>query len=393
MVRCETDAVQRSLAPAGVIGRAGYVVDTRLASTDMQTGPRGQTMWDRRFLLQAGLTLPLALRPKAVLAADPIPIADMHFHSFFGDSIYHCRPVAKTMADGKATLVTWAISGDALWIAAGPRGFVQKAQIKPGEAFGYFQRDLARIKAHAAEQKLKIVRTAADVDRAVAGDPHIVLAVEGANFIEGDIHRVQLAYDLGLRHLQLVHYSTNTLGDYQTVAPQHRGLTDLGRKVVKECNRLGIVVDLAHATPQAVDQVLSLSTMPVVWSHSSVTKGPAPNWTMIGWKARQLSLDTAKAIASKGGIIGLWAFAPDVGRTPEDYARRLAELAEWLGEDHAAIGSDINGLGKYASIHNYADLRRAVDYLDSLGLGRSRLHKLAIGNYARVLKAALAGKK
>ena len=349
--------------------------------------------WDRRRLLQAGLALPLALRAEAAAAVEPIYIGDMHFHSFFGNSVYHSRPVGKAMADGRATLIAWTMTGDVLWIEPGPRGYIQKAVPKPGETFGFFQRELARIKAHLAEQNLKIVRTPADVDRAVAGDPHTVLAVEGANFIEGDVGRVQIAYDLGVRHLQLVHYSANTLGDYQTVAPVHGGLTELGRKVVQECNRLGIVVDLAHATPQAVGQALSLSTVPMVWSHSSVTKGPAPNWNMIGWKARQLTLEGARAIAAKGGVVGIWAFAPDVGPRPENFAARLAELADWLGEDHVAIGSDMNGLGRHAALKSYADVRRAVDHLESLRLSEARIRKLAIGNYARVLKVALQDKR
>lgn len=348
---------------------------------------------DRRQLLKSGLVMPLSLGSSASFAAEPIYIGDMHFHSFFGNSTYHSRPVGKTMADGNATLVSWAISGDGLWITAGPRGFVQKAEIKPGEALGYFQRDLARIKAHIAEQKLKIVRAPADVDRATAGDPHIVLAVEGASFIEGDIGRVQIAYDLGVRHLQLVHYVANTLGDYQTIAPQHGGLTELGRKVVQECNRLGILIDLAHATPQLVGQALELSAAPVIWSHSSVTKGPNPNWHMIGWKARQLPFESARAIAAKGGVVGLWGMSLDVGPNAESYAERLVEMADWLGEDNVAIGSDINGLGKNAALRSYIDVRRAVDHWASMAMSEARVRKLAIGNYARVLKAALRVKR
>jgi membrane dipeptidase len=218
-----------------------------------------------------------------------------------------------------------------------------------------------------------------------------VLAVEGASFIENDPGRVQMAYDLGVRHLQLVHYVSSALGDYQTVAPLHGGLTDVGRKVIQECNRLGILVDLAHATPRLVDHALAVSKVPVVWSHSLVTRGPEPNWRMIGWKARQLPYETAKAIAAKGGVIGLWAFAPDVGKTPDSYARRLAELADWLGEDHAAIGTDINGLGRSAVLNTYADVRRAVEHWAAMGIPEARMRKLAIGNYARVLKTALAG--
>ena len=232
---------------------------------------------------------------------------------------------------------------------------------KPGETFGWFQRELHRIKSLLVEQNLKIARTARDVELAVNGEPHVVLAVEGANFIEGDIGRVKVAYDLGVRHLQLVHYSRNTLGDYQTIEPEHGGLTDLGKKVVQECNRLGILIDLAHSTSNSVAQALSLSRVPIVWSHSSVTSGE-PHWSMIGWKARQLRLSDAKAIASKGGVVGLWALRQDMGRSLEGYADRLSALATQLGDSHVAFGSDMNGLGRSALVNEFSDLRTVVDH-------------------------------
>ena len=126
---------------------------------------------------------------------------------------------------------------------------------------------------------------------------------------------MQAAYDLGIRHIQLVHYIRNPIGDFQTEQPEHNGLTEFGKKVVEECNRLGILVDLAHCTDEAVTQALAVSKVPMVWSHSSVTRTRKPHWTMPAWQARQLSLEGAKAIAAKGGVVGLWALRTDVGST------------------------------------------------------------------------------
>ena len=91
-------------------------------------------------------------------------------------------------------------------------------------------------------------------------------------------------------------------------------------------------------------QALAVSKAPMVWSHSSVTRTRRPQWIMPVTQARQLSLEQAKAIAAKGGVVGLWALRSDVGQTPEAYADRLSEMADWLGEDHAAFGTDMNGL-------------------------------------------------
>jgi membrane dipeptidase len=348
---------------------------------------------DRRQLLKVGLAWPLAFASGAQ-AKDPIYIADMHFHIFFppGPNSDSLKPLARRMADGKATLIAWSLVGDLLWMQPTPRGLKQKSVPKAGETLAWFQRDLARIKAYLAEQNLKVVRTPADVELALKGEPHVVLSVEGASFLDDDLSQVQAAYELGIRHIQLVHYINNAIGDFQTEAPRHNGLSDFGKKVVEECNRLGILIDLAHCSDAAVSQALAISKAPVVWSHSSVTRDGKPHWSMPAWRARQLSLEGAKAIATKGGVVGLWALRTDVGSSLEGYANRLAEMADWLGEDHVAFGTDMNGLVGPA-IGNYADLRRVVDYWERSGLSESRIRKIAMENYARVLRQALAARQ
>ena len=169
--------------------------------------------------------------------------------------------------------------------------------------------------------------------------------------------------------------------------PQLRGLTPLGKQIVAECNRLGILIDLAHCTEDAIAEAVSLSQVPVVWSHGSVTRQPSSSGAV--WRRRQLSLETAKEIARKGGVVGLWSLVLDVGKTIEAYADRMLELAEWLGDDHVAFGTDINGLGPFSVMSGYGDLPRTVEHWRSKGVEEARIRKLAIGNYARVLKAAL----
>jgi membrane dipeptidase len=347
---------------------------------------------DRRQLLKAGFAWPFAVAGSA-FAKDPIFIGDMHFHLLFiGPNPAASNPLARNLAGGRATLVAWSLVGDLPWMGVTPRGFKQKSVPKPGETVTWFQAELARVKAHIAEQNLKIVKGPEDVDLALKGEPHVVLSVEGASFLDDDPSQLQAAYDAGIRHIQLVHYIRNTLGDFQTEKPQHGGLSDQGKKVVQECNRLGILVDLAHSTPDAVTQALAVSKVPMVWSHSSVTRTRKPQWMMSVTQARQLSLEGAKAIAAKGGVVGLWALRSDVGHTPEAYADRLSEMADWLGEDHAAFGTDMNGL-LGPVLTSYADLRRVVDYWEQRRMSESRIRKLAIENYARVLRQAMAARQ
>ena len=346
---------------------------------------------NRRQMLQGALAAPFALTNDA-LAKEPIYIGDMHFHLLFiGARPASTQPLRPNMTAGNATLVAWSLVGDLPWMGLTLRGFKQKAVPKAGEPVAWLEKEMARVQAHIAEQKLKVVKTAADVDRALAGDPHVVLSVEGASFLDDGIAHLQTAYDLGIRSVQLVHYIRNTIGDFQTERPQHGGLSAFGKTVIEECNRLGILVDLAHSPTHSVEQALAVSKVPMIWSHSSVTRTQNPSWTMPAVQARQLSLEKAKAIAAKGGVIGLWAVRSDAGRTPEAYGDKLAEMADWLGEDHAAFGTDMNGL-VVPVLSNYTDVRRVVEHWQRKRLPEARIRKLAIENYARVLKQAMSAR-
>ena len=153
-----------------------------------------------------------------------------------------------------------------------------------------------------------------------------------------------------------------------------------------------MLIDLAHCTEQAVTQALAISKAPMIWSHSSIVRrgNPNPDWSMMLWKARQLTLPTAKRIAQNGGVIGLWAFAPDVGSSARSYAARLAEMADQLGEDHVGFGTDLHGLGdaKNQAVSNYGELRNVIENWQKAGIKDNRIRKMAIQNYARVLKEA-----
>ena len=231
---------------------------------------------DRRQLLKAGWPGPWPLRERRLRAErSPIYIADMHFHLFFFGPApaATAKPLAREMAAGKATLVAWSLVGDLLWMRPTPRGLKQKGVPKAGETLAWFQRELARIKAYIAEQNLKIVRTPADVDLALKGEPHVVLSVEGASFLDDDLApgagRLRAGHPA---HPARALHPERASATSRPSSPQHNGLSDFGKKVVEECNRLGILIDLAHCTDDAVSQALAISKVPMVWSHSSVTR-------------------------------------------------------------------------------------------------------------------------
>src|SRR5207245_5714517 len=127
--------------------------------------------------------------------------------------------------------------------------------------------------------------------------PAITASAERADFRDRSIERLDEAYAAyKLRHLQLTHFRVNDLGDIQTEAPVHGGLTDFGVAVIRTCNRLGIVVDSAHGTYDLVKRAAAVTTKPLILSHTSVTRMPGPT-------SRQISPDHPLVIAGTGGVL------------------------------------------------------------------------------------------
>jgi membrane dipeptidase len=305
--------------------------------------------------------------------------------------------LADEMRSQRVALMAWKLVADARWIGATPSGIVQTSEPAPGALIAYFNGALDRMRAYVAEQRLKMVLSVADVDACIAGEPGIVLASEGADFLEGQVDHLDAAYDKGLRHLQLVHYIRTPVGDFQTVAPVHNGLSALGKQLVEVCNAKGIVVDLAHATAASVDQALAIAGAPCVWSHGWVDRVGGRFVDPFGFLQRRLSLEHAKKIAAKGGVVGLWCLglaSPRAGwsvgaRDTRGYAKELASLIDKLGRDHVAFGTDIEGTGPNWSVNDYAGVRSVLDHLQEMKLPSETIERLAYGNYARVLKAVL----
>src|SRR6185369_1916017 len=176
--------------------------------------------------------------------------------------------------------------------------------------------------------------------------PSIVVAVEGGDFLEGLAERVDEAHARWqLRHLQLTHYRVNELGDIQTEAPVHGGLTDAGAVVIRRCNRLGLVVDVAHGTFELVKRAAEVTTKPLVLSHTSLSANPRP-------RSRLISVEHARIIAATGGVIGIWppaAIFPDMAAL----AAGIARMVDAVGVEHVGLGSDMMGLVGPSTLASY----------------------------------------
>ncbi|MBC5764246.1 dipeptidase [Ramlibacter albus] len=326
-------------------------------------------------------------------------LADMHSHyGMFLPRLFGLD-LAKHMRETGTTLLAWSATDDNRWIGLGPLGWKQVREPKPGELWDHFRARLAGYEAKLAEWQVPKALTPADIDAALAGEPRVLLATEAANFLEGRPERVAQAHAWGIRHMQMVHYIQSPLGDYQTAQPQHGGITELGRQVVRECRRHGIVVDLAHATPAFIDGALDAAAdVQVVWSHSWIHRQDGMPWNTPGYLARSLPLASARKIAARGGAIGLWALRvsgdPMYGpRNVATFADEMMRMCDLVGPAHVAFGTDMEGVGTQPILNSYVDLHDVADNLSRRGVAEATLHGIFIGNYARIVKAAMQGAK
>ncbi|MGE5639529.1 MAG: dipeptidase [Clostridia bacterium] len=351
---------------------------------------------NRRALLKASLAL-LASTCGVARAYARVPIADMHSHYGLISRQLGRAPLAQEMRNAGVALVAWKLVSDLRHTRTTPTGIEPKSTPAPGELAAYFVREFGRMKAAIAKQKLRTVLTRADVDACIAGEAGVVLASEGADFLEGKLEGLAAAYGKGLRHLQLVHYIPTPVGDRQTAAPSHDGLSGLGRELIAACNARGILVDLAHCSPASLDQALEIAKEPILWSHGWVDDQEGRWGDPYGYQRRALSFDQAKKIADRGGVVGLWGLAltrpistwPVAPGDQAAYARQLARLVDRIGADHVGIGTDVEGVGDHWTVDNYADVRKVVDALEGMKLPASVVERVAYANYARVLKSAL----
>jgi membrane dipeptidase len=307
---------------------------------------------------------------------------DMHSHAgrFVRDNTAS-EPVAEPMRAGGLAVACLSIVADSPTHRVFPDRRIHRAP-EPGEFYAWSKAAFIRLLGLAQEQQLHVVGDTTTLRTAPTGGPSIIVAAGGADFLEGQIERVdETRISYGMRHLQLVHYRPNELGDIQTEDPVQGGLTDFGAAVVRACNRLGIVVDVAHGAYDLVKRAALATTRPLILSHTS--SSPAP-----GQHSRQISPDHARVVAQTGGVIGIWPPA-SIFPTLDDMAERFARMAEIVGVDHVGLGTDMRGLTGPSVLDDYRDFPLLAEKLLARGFAAVDVGKILGGNYARVFAATV----
>ncbi|WMT74501.1 membrane dipeptidase [Bradyrhizobium sp. Ash2021] len=264
--------------------------------------------------------------------------------------------------------------------AAGVLGALRTPE--PGELYKYHLGRLDWVDEVLANHGLRRALSASDLAAAhAAGQPSIVSDVEGLDFLEGKLERLDESHKRGVRHVQLVHYTPNEIGDFQTGTVTHQGLTAFGAEVIRACHRLGLVCDVAHATEDTVKQAVKVATKPLLLSHTAIADSPAMGPTPL--KGRQISGDHARLIAETGGAVGIWHFFPSL----EKYVDGLKEMVDVVGVEHVCIGTDQQV--SPGSLQDYSKWVHLVAAMLRGGFTPEEAGKIAGGNYLRIFSTAV----
>ena len=251
--------------------------------------------------------------------------------------------------------------------------------------------DLFRIEAESAGQ-VKVVRTAAELESCIEnGVFAAILHFEGAEAIDEDLNALEVFYRAGLRSLGIV-WSRPTIFAhgvpiaYPSSPDIGPGLTDAGKRLVRRCNELGIMIDLSHMNEKGFWDVAALSDAPLVATHSNV-HALCPI-------SRNLTDKQLDAIKASDGMVGLnfaTGFLNEDGAWDSDrpldvMVRHLDYLVERLGETRVGLGSDYDGARVPEAVGDVSKLPNLIAALKEAGYNDALLHKLAHQNWLRVLR-------
>ena len=245
----------------------------------------------------------------------------------------------------------------------------------PGEAFAFTLDRLDRVLATIESGDVVLASSPSAVLEAKrAGHLAILPALEGADGLEGSLENLRELHRRGVRLVQLVHFLDNDIGHNQTPPYTDGGLSPFGREIVREANRLKIVVDLAHANTRTILDAIEVSEHPIIFSHTGVKA--------LHDRDRYLTDEDILAIARSGGVIGIWPSSSL--RTIEGMVRHIDYIKRLVGIDHIGIGSDLRGMSYLDAFGQEANFRAIIEGLMDAGYTDDEIGKVMGGNFFRV---------
>jgi membrane dipeptidase len=345
----------------------------------------------RRFLHDSLIaTAGLSLLPHAA-SGDPTARGtmlsfDLHAHPGVAQSPRldwgSAQDYTRTVGDmqrGGLSGAFFSLVADLPLLEMGDTGIRVRGSYAPREAEREYRRQLAILKARLKSGNAFLATKSADLLRAQSeGKVAGFLGCEGGEFLDGNPEAVDRLHADGVRSMQLVHYAPSALGDLQTQPAQHHGLSASGKAIVQRLNNVGMVIDVAHASFEAVRDVVSLATAPIILSHSLLKIDDSRPIA-----ARTISEEHARLVAKTGGVIGAW---PSGFNTSfDDFVDNTKRLIDVVGVDHVGLGTDMDGNFKPV-FTSYTQLDAWASGLAAKGLSKSDVAQVMGGNMLRVLK-------
>jgi membrane dipeptidase len=282
------------------------------------------------------------------------------------------------------------------------------------------QLDIARTMIAMYPDELMLALSADDVERARReGKVASFLGMEGGHVIENSLGALRMYYDLGARYMTLTHNVTLDWADAASDTAAHGGLTEFGRQVVREMNRLGMLVDLSHVSPATMSDALNTSSAPIIFSHSSSRAltdhvrnvpdsilarlpanggvvmvtfvGPFISQPMLDWQATladsMATLPEAKRTREAVAAYRLRHPRPEA--TVADLADHVEHIRRIAGIDNVAIGGDYDGTSELpVGMEDVTGYPLLFAELIRRGWTDAELMQLAGGNILRVLREA-----
>ncbi len=252
---------------------------------------------------------------------------------------------------------------------------------------------------------IEMAYTSGDIKRLVSENKlAALLGLEGGHTIEHDISNLRLFYELGVRYMTLTHYWSHDWADSSTDQPIWNGLSAFGQKVVKEMNRLGMIVDVSHSSDKTFWDVIKVTTAPVIASHSCARA--------IADHPRNLTDDMIQAVADKNGVVMIiflttyldpertvmwktatgwyWFWHPgQPGTSLSLVADHIDHVVQVAGIDHVGLGSDFDGVRSSSflpeKLKDVGDLPNLTFELMRRGYKEEDIRKILGGNILRVI--------
>ena len=300
--------------------------------------------------------------------------------------------VAPRLIRDGINMTVYAISGDSYSHSQNTGRYLETAL----EQIDQFLEEAPR-----SEGMIQMVKTRGDLpEKPESGFVKFLLHFEGCMPLRGSIENLRNFYRLGLRSIQPVWNFRNELGDGVWENRTGGGLTNFGVQVIKEANRLGMIVDLSHMNREGFFQTLDAASAPLLVSHANAC-GQLKN-------PRNLDDEQLKALAKQGGLVGILALPERVGEGEvgvEDMLKHMDYIINLIGIEHMALGMDFvkydgprtlkdrhHPLHKDPLIKGFEeieDLPNLIDGLQRHGYKDDEIRMILGGNYLRVLKAIL----